>query len=55
MFYCNECAEKNKWPTGMFKSFGPCEICGKTKECNDIPSRLLPPSPPDNNGLEFEE
>lgn len=43
MFYCNACAEQRGWPQTGFTSYGLCEICEKTCECNDRPSRLLPP------------
>ncbi len=43
MFYCDDCAEKRGWLKTIGKSVGPCEICGKTKECNDRPSSELPP------------
>jgi hypothetical protein len=26
----------------MAKSVGPCEVCGETRECYDVPSHLLP-------------
>lgn len=44
MFYCDECGKKNGWPTGPYtvQSYGPCEVCGRTRGCNDIPSRALP-------------
>ena len=42
MFYCDDCRVKNEWPEGLVKSMGPCEICGKTRVCNDVASRLLP-------------
>lgn len=42
MFYCEACRKKNKWPELWFKSFGRCEMCAKTAECNDVPSRDLP-------------
>jgi hypothetical protein len=44
MFYCNPCAEEQDWPLSFSKSFGACEMCGKVKACNDVPSRCLPPS-----------
>ncbi len=47
MFYCDECREKRKWPESMHKSYGKCELCGKTSMCNDVPSKDLPTS--DNN------
>lgn len=40
MFICKKCLEKyNNF--GMITSYGKCEICGKTKECFDIPSKNL--------------
>jgi len=46
MFYCEPCAKKNHWPTTiMVKSYGRCEVCGKTRECNDTPSSVLSSSP----------
>ena len=42
MFYCEPCREKNDWPGIVALSYGPCEMCGKTAECYDIPSHLLP-------------
>lgn len=44
MFYCTQCAKEAGWPEKVFKSLGPCEICGHTRPCNDVPSRLLPES-----------
>ncbi len=41
MFYCDICAKKHNWPNTDFKSFGPCEICGKITACNDIESKRL--------------
>lgn len=43
MFYCNECANRKGWPNdAIIRSFGRCEICGCTDDCNDIPSSFLP-------------
>lgn len=42
MFYCNKCASKRQWPSTLFKSEGPCEICEKVRLCNDLPSSMLP-------------
>ena len=43
MFYCDPCAEARKWPIGISKSVGTCEICGKGRvPCSDRPSRYLP-------------
>lgn len=41
MFYCDECAEKNGWPNTLFKSIGPCELCGKRTLCNERKSSEL--------------
>lgn len=35
MFYCDKCSEEKKLPQMWLKSYGICEICGKTKECNN--------------------
>lgn len=45
MFFCNDCADERKWPKSLFRSLGRCEICGKTRECSDVPSSSLPPAP----------
>jgi hypothetical protein len=44
MIYCDECGKKNDWPIWSMscQSYGPCEVCGKTRGCNDVPSRALP-------------
>jgi hypothetical protein len=42
MFYCTACAKKYTWPDWGSTSYGPCEICGKTAGCFDVPSRYLP-------------
>jgi len=42
MFYCKECQKERNWPESMLISFGPCEICNKTGECYDVPSKYLP-------------
>lgn len=42
MFYCDECAKKKGWPESMFRSRGPCEVCGETKVCSSRKSSLLP-------------
>lgn len=42
MFFCNKCAEKNRWPMGWSKSFGRCEVCGERRLCGDVPSKRLP-------------
>lgn len=44
MFYCQACAKKKSWPESLCQSQGPCEVCGKTALCNDVPSKDLPPS-----------
>lgn len=45
MFYCDECAKKNKYPESFSKSKGKCELCGEEKICNDVPCSALPDSP----------
>lgn len=42
MFYCEKCRIKKNWPESISKSYGRCEICKKTEECNDVPSKRLP-------------
>jgi hypothetical protein len=42
MFYCDSCRDKNDWPDGLMKSFGPCECCGTTDRCSDVPGSQLP-------------
>lgn len=41
MFYCGECMKKSEYPESMHKSYGVCELCGKTATCNDISSKFL--------------
>ena len=42
MFYCNDCAEKNNYPESMSKSHGKCELCGKSRICNNVKNSILP-------------
>lgn len=44
MFYCEPCGKKSDWPTWDFlpQSRGPCEMCGKSAACFDVPSSSLP-------------
>ncbi len=42
MFYCTNCAGKRGWPETLFKSHGTCEVCGKTRTCNERKSKDLP-------------
>lgn len=44
MFFCGDCAENHGYPENFMKSHGPCEICGRTALCNDVPSKYLPPA-----------
>lgn len=42
MFICKECLEKhftNIW-FGLVTSYGPCEVCEKTRVCDDQPMSL---------------
>lgn len=41
MFYCNECRVKNKWIPSVLKSVGPCELCKKVGDCNDLKSSKI--------------
>lgn len=41
MFYCMLCAEDSDYPETLFKSRGPCELCGMVALCNDLPSSRL--------------
>ena len=49
MFICDECAVRGGMPLSRIcddlfaKSHGQCEVCGKTKDCNDVPIITLPP------------
>lgn len=42
MFFCEECRERRSWPGLWPSSRGPCEVCGKTRDCYDVPSSRLP-------------
>jgi hypothetical protein len=35
MFICKECQKPEDRVT-FFKSYGTCEVCGKTKVCNEV-------------------
>jgi len=55
MFYCDACAKKNRWPIGLVRSSGACEVCGKKRECSDVSSSQLPdPAPQLHNDLKNE-
>ncbi len=41
MFYCYKCKEEKGWIKSLNQSFGKCEICETTSNCNDVPSHLL--------------
>jgi hypothetical protein len=43
VFFCDPCAKRKDWPESMFKSVGPCEVCGNTRMCNEVHSGALPP------------
>lgn len=36
MFYCDDCAKEKNYPESIGKSYGRCEICGKSEICNDM-------------------
>lgn len=44
MYYCNECAAKEGWPTHDMQSmsYGLCEVCKQQRPCNYVPSCKLP-------------
>lgn len=42
MFFCETCRVEKNWPDSIAKSHGPCELCRKTADCNDVPSKYLP-------------
>lgn len=44
MFYCDDCANKNKWAGyyGMPQSLGPCEECKRVRPCYDAPVKKAP-------------
>jgi hypothetical protein len=44
MFYCDSCRKKHDYPISMSRSYGVCELCGRTAPCNDVPSSHLPKS-----------
>jgi len=44
MFYCDDCADEKSYPISWFKSYGNCEMCGKTCKCNEVSSKDLPKS-----------
>lgn len=39
MFVCEECADKTGWLYWLDLSVGPCELCGRVRECDDIKPR----------------
>lgn len=41
MFICDECLKRYENEQSLIRSLGPCELCKKTRPCNDIPSRWL--------------
>jgi len=44
MFYCDACAKDKKYPItadNKLRSFGNCELCGKTVSCNDFKGDVL--------------
>ena len=49
VFYCDECRDKNEWPSAFMQSYGKCEICDITGQCHDTPSHNLPERKQDVN------
>lgn len=54
MFYCDKCRVENEWPAEFSQSRGPCEVCGKSALCNDVPSSWLPDRKPARNKAQGE-
>lgn len=50
MFYCEDCRRPRRWPDSTLYSWGPCEICGRSKFCYEVPSKLIPPESEDPIG-----
>ncbi len=42
MFYCESCREAKGWPESFGRSRGPCEVCGKVRDCHDVATKSLP-------------
>jgi hypothetical protein len=48
MFICEPCEDKfSEMYGGYARSYGPCEVCGKVKDCGDFGrvKRKQPPEP----------
>ena len=45
MFYCDPCRKKKGWPESFSKSVGPCEVCKRSRECNDVHHSMLGSTP----------
>lgn len=48
MYYCEACAIEREWPVNRDMEnlkTTECEVCGKWKLCNNVPSYLLEGSP----------
>jgi hypothetical protein len=42
MFICDDCLKEHYTNhRSLFRSYGPCEICGKPSDCSDIRSKNL--------------
>lgn len=39
MFVCEPCAKKTGWPYYLAVSFGPCELCGRDNNCDNVKPR----------------
>lgn len=50
MFICDKCHGDDGH---LFKSYGPCEVCGKTAECSDC--HCPKPVKVDKNGLPLKD
>ena len=38
MFTCDNCMGDN--PPHIYKSYGPCEVCGEVTDCSDVKIKL---------------
>ena len=47
MFICEDCLTKDDVVSGMFRIYGPCEVCGHYRKCYDV---NIHPSSENKNG-----
>lgn len=51
MFVCEPCRVKQGYGLPLSGSYGPCEICGKTRTCHDIRPCHMPNKSPTKPSL----